>query len=261
MICKNCGIDVPEGNTHCYNCGAPVTEAPTAPAAPVAPGCVYCGAPLAEGSVFCTNCGQMQPTSDTPVSPVAPAEKKPFPMKLLLMAGGGLVLIIALIIVLVSCGGNSPEAVAEEFVACAIDCDIEGMFDLVPPAVLEWAEEEEDMDIDELIEDFEDEISNSERDRMAAMSIEEVGEADQLKKSKIKSLQKQYDEMDIEIEDAVEVEVTLTIDEDYYLDELGMAMDYLDDDYLEELLTQTMTITLIQVDGDWYVEMSSLDIF
>ena len=217
-----------------FAAAAPVYEPP---AAPVAPTCIHCGAPIAVGSAFCTTCGRPQ----TGGTPSTPKEKKPFPMKLVLLGAGVLALILTLVIILVSCGGNNPEAVAEEFVSCMFDGDMVGVMELMPEEVLDFIAEEEDMDVDEMIEEMEDEMADAMDMVDMEYTIEEVGEAEYYKKKDLKKLRENYEDMDIEIEDAAEVEVTLL------MEAYGMEM------------PQSMTVVVIQVDGDWYIDMSSVE--
>ena len=62
--CAKCGRPLSPGAKFCFNCGSPVTAAPSmgvAPAGPVGapagPRCAGCGAPLSEGAKFCRTCG------------------------------------------------------------------------------------------------------------------------------------------------------------------------------------------------------------
>lgn len=164
-------------------------------------------------------------------------------MKLVLLGAGVLALIVALIVILASCGGNSPEDVAEEFVTCMFDGDFEGALGLMPDEVLDFITEEEEMDMDEIIEEMEDEMSNAMDMADIDFTVEKVSEAEYFKKKDLKNLREEYEDINIEIEDAAEVKVTILME--------AYSME----------VPQTMTVVTILVDGDWYVDMSSVDMF
>lgn len=48
-ICKNCGMNIPDGSAFCPNCGSPAEQK--------AEKCPFCGAPITPDSEFCGNCG------------------------------------------------------------------------------------------------------------------------------------------------------------------------------------------------------------
>ncbi len=58
LICKECGVELPEGTTVCPECGSPLdTDVPIPPAVPKVQYCTKCGTQLAENQSFCPNCG------------------------------------------------------------------------------------------------------------------------------------------------------------------------------------------------------------
>ena len=93
MKCTNCGAELPEGSTVCFECGAP-QQAPSttttqnttfqSPAtnvnAPQKSKCHNCGAALPEGATVCFECGSPQNvvrTNNGTVTTQAPATGKP----------------------------------------------------------------------------------------------------------------------------------------------------------------------------------------
>ena len=77
MKCTNCGAELPEGSTVCFECGAP-QQSPAATPTPdttaqnstpvnTAPTvkCINCGAEIAEGSTVCFECGAPQNVAKT----------------------------------------------------------------------------------------------------------------------------------------------------------------------------------------------------
>lgn len=256
MICNNCGTNVPDGSANCHYCGAPMPVAPVAEPAPQAMVCPNCGAPLAEGSAFCTSCGYSLAAAPAPEAPKAPKapkgdklaflDKLPFPRKYTLIGAAGLVtLIVVLIIVLVSCGGNSPEAVAEAYVEAMFDADAEAMLDLLPEEIFEDVDDDE---LDEIIE-------NGDKALKSALKMYEIGygddwdysieikNVDACSKSDRKSLQKKYDKnYGLDVEEASEVEVEIEIDGEKRRDTI------------EE------TVTVVCIDGDWYLDVDEMDL-
>ena len=91
MKCVNCGAELPDGSTVCFECGAPqnapapAQETPVTPAPAPAPAqekkkCTSCGAELPDGATVCFECGAPQNVAAAPAGnaqrPVAPVYAK-----------------------------------------------------------------------------------------------------------------------------------------------------------------------------------------
>ena len=113
--------------------------------------CGKCGNNVPDGAVVCPACGA--PTGAAP----APGAKKP--NKNLIAGIVGVVVVIALVIVLISsCGGGSPESMAEDFVDAMFSGNGEDVWDAVNmDAYLDLAIEADVIDEDEA-DDIKDEF-------------------------------------------------------------------------------------------------------
>lgn len=173
-----------------------------------------------------------------------------------------LLLSLLMLVSLVACGdkddsddegGSSktakPEAVVEKFMDCLIDADAKGMFDLVPDAVLEYAMEQDDMsksDFDDQVGELSDMLQES-YDYVEEMTGEklkmsyEITDSYEMDEDEVADLQEDYDDADVEIEEAKVFEVDFTME------------------VAGEEQTQSLEIVVIKVDGKWYVEMGSLE--
>ena len=113
--------------------------------------CGKCGNNVPDGAVVCPACGA--PTGAAP----APGAKKP--NKNLIAGIVGVVVVIALVIVLISsCGGGSPESMAEDFVDAMFSGNGEDVWDAVNmDAYLDLSVESGEIDEDEA-DDVKDEL-------------------------------------------------------------------------------------------------------
>ena len=113
--------------------------------------CGKCGNNVPDGAVVCPACGA--PTVAAP----APGAKKP--NKNLIAGIVGVVAVIALVIVLISsCGGGSPESMAEDFIDAMFSGNGEDVWDAVNmDAYLDLSIESGELDEDE-VDDVKDEL-------------------------------------------------------------------------------------------------------
>ena len=206
--------------------------------------CGKCGNNVPDGAVFCPACGA--PTG------AAPGAKKP--NKNLIAGIVGVVAVIALVIVLISsCGGGSPESMAEDYFDAIFSGNGEDVWDAVNmDAYLdllvesgEIDEDEADDEKDEAIESF-DSICERVQD-----SCEEQYGKDwdyELEGTKVRDLKNSDlrnfenfingDDSDFEVTEgvAVTVKVTFTGDKDYDFEKY--------------------TIDFYKVDGEWIMDTS-----
>ena len=208
--------------------------------------CGKCGNNVPDGAVVCPACGA--PTVAAP----APGAKKP--NKNLIAGIVGVVVVIALVIVLISsCGGGSPESMAEDYFDAIFSGNGEDVWDAVNmDAYLdllvesgEIDEDEADDEKDEAIESF-DSICERVQD-----SCEEQYGKDwdyELEGTKVRDLKNSDlrnfenfingDDSDFEVTEgvAVTVKVTFTGDKDYDFEKY--------------------TIDFYKVDGEWIMDTS-----
>ena len=211
--------------------------------------CGKCGNNIPDGAVVCPACGA--PTG------AAPGAKKP--NKNLIAGIVGVVVVIALVIVLISsCGGGSPESMAEDLADAIFSGSGEDVWDAVNmDAYLDLLVESGMLDEDEA-DDAKDDIIG-ELDNMCEQRQDscekrfgkdwdyevEVTKVKDLKNSDLRSFENMIngDDSDLEVTEgvAVTVKVTVTGDED--------------DDF------EKYTIEFYKVDGEWITYPSTLYIF
>ena len=210
--------------------------------------CGKCGNNVPDGAVVCPACGA--PTGAAP----APGAKKP--NKNLIAGIVGVVVVIALVIVLISsCGGGSPESMAEDYVDALYGGNCEDLWDAVNmDAVLDILVEsgmldEDDADDykDDTIESY-DQLCEYYQDRCEEAygrdwSYEiEVTKVKDLKNSDLRSFENMIngDDSDFEVTEGVAVTVKVTFTGDK------------DDDF------EKYTIEFYKVDGEWIMNPKSL---
>lgn len=169
---------------------------------------------------------------------------------------------------LTGCGGSSgggdgagaaaeetaaPEEVAEQFVQALFDGDGETMWNLMSPEMQEASLEQEDMTEEEAI----DELSSMGGGSLAYLEdyvdgyeVTEQGSTD-LDEDEIADLVDTYDSMydiqiDVQAAKEVDLEITIVLNED--------GQELVGDEMTEDDLTTEMSLVVVQIDGQWYVE-------
>ena len=210
--------------------------------------CGKCGNNVPDGAVVCPACGA--PTGAAP----APGAKKP--NKNLIAGIVGVVVVIALVIVLISsCGGGSPESMAEDYFDALFSGTGEDMWDAVNmdafmDLLIEAGEiDEDDADFlkdyeiesnDQLCEWYQDACEEAYgRDWSYEIEVTKVKD---LKNSDLRSFENfiNSDDSDFEVTEGVAVTVKVTFTGDK------------DDDF------EKYTIEFYKVDGEWIMNPKSL---
>ena len=210
--------------------------------------CGKCGNNVPDGAVVCPACGA--PTVAAP----APGAKKP--NKNLIAGIVGVVVVIALVIVLISsCGGGSPESMAEDYFDALFSGTGEDMWDAVNmdafmDLLIEAGEiDEDDADFlkdyeiesnDQLCEWYQDACEEAYgRDWSYEIEVTKVKD---LKNSDLRSFENMIngDDSDFEVTEGVAVTVKVTFTGDK------------DDDF------EKYTIEFYKVDGEWIMNPKSL---
>lgn len=203
--------------------------------------CGKCGNNVPDGAVVCPACGA--PTGAAP----APGAKKP--NKNLIAGIVGVVVVIALVIVLISsCGGGSPESMAEDYYDALYSGSGEDMWDAVNmDACLDLLVESGKLDEDE-VDDYKDDMIESydqlcERYQDACEEQYgkdwdyevEVTKVKDLKNSDLRSFENiiNGDDSDFEVTEGVSVSLKISFSGD-------------DDDGFERF-----TLEFYKVDGEW----------
>lgn len=152
---------------------------------------------------------------------------------------------------------RGPEETAEQFVQALFDGDGETMWSLLAPEMRNVSMEQEDMTEEEAIDELsgmaDGQLSMYE-DYIDDIKVSETGSTD-LDEDEIADLEETYDSrydmtLDIEEGKTVDLEVTLVP-----TDEL---MDMAGDDVDESDLTSEMSINVLLIDGEWYVEPTGI---
>ena len=210
--------------------------------------CGKCGNNVPDGAVVCPACGA--PTGAAP----APGAKKP--NKNLIAGIVGVVVVIALVIVLISsCGGGSPESMAEDYFDALFSGTGEDMWDAVNmdafmDLLIEAGEIDED-DADDAKDDIIGELDNMCEQRQDSCEKRfgkdwdyevEVTKVKDLKNSDLRSFENfiNGDDTDFEVTEGVAVTVKVTFTGDK------------DDDF------EKYTIEFYKVDGEWIMNPKSL---
>lgn len=209
--------------------------------------CGKCGNNVPDGAVVCPACGA--PTVAAP----APGAKKP--NKNLIAGIVGVVVVIALVIVLISsCGGGSPESMAEDLADAIFSGSGEDVWDAINmDAYLDILVESGMLDEDEA-DDYKDDII-IELDNMCESSQDgfvllfgkdwdyevEVTKVKDLKNSDLRSFENSIngDDSDLEVTDGVSVSLKVSVSGD-------------DDD-----VVLRPTFEFYKVDGEWIINPSS----
>ena len=210
--------------------------------------CGKCGNNVPDGAVVCPACGA--PTVAAP----APGAKKP--NKNLIAGIVGVVVVIALVIVLISsCGGGSPESMAEDFIDAMFSGNGEDVWDAVNMgAYLDLSIESGELDEDE-VDDVKDELIDDldstcewlqdgcEEQYGKDWDYEvEVTKVKDLKNSDLRSFENSIngDDSDFEVTEGVAVSLKVSVSGD-------------DDN---EVLRPVFEF--YKVDGEWIMDPSSL---
>ena len=210
--------------------------------------CGKCGNNVPDGAVVCPACGA--PTGAAP----APGAKKP--NKNLIAGIVGVVVVIALVIVLISsCGGGSPESMAEDLVDAVFSGSGEDVWDAVNmDAYLDLSiesgeiDEDEADDVKDMLIDELDSTCESLQDRCEEQYGKdwdyevEVTKVKDLKNSDLRSFENfiNSDDSDFEVTEGVAVTVKFTVTGDK-------------DDGFEKF-----TIDFYKVDGEWIANPDSI---
>ena len=210
--------------------------------------CGKCGNNVPDGAVVCPACGA--PTGAAP----APGAKKP--NKNLIAGIVGVVAVIALVIVLISsCGGGSPESMAEDFVDAMFSGSGEDVWDAVNmDAYLDLSIESGEIDEDEA-DDVKDELIDEIDSTCESLQDGceeqygkdwdyevEVTKVKDLKNSDLRSFENSIngDDSDLEVTDGVSVSLKVSVSGD-------------DDD-----VVLRPTFEFYKVDGEWIMDPSGM---
>lgn len=266
MFCPKCGSEMPDGSKFCGKCGAQIAAVPGqgASGAPGMPGASSTG----------PSQGAPQAPQGAPVAPGAPGASgtaAPRSKKGLIIGIVAAVAVVAVVIFGVTqcIGGNahsSAEAVAESvessfnslvndgFTSEAAATYADDMLNLMPPSAVNYALDEQGVTRDELLDELGSSFAFGEYVGSMLDKIDfdiTVTVGDSLSESTISSLNSTFEEAGLSIEatNGYELDVTMrmTLKEDYSGSPAGTSH------------SETLSgLTVIQVDGSWYLWWGSM---
>ncbi len=221
--------------------------------------CKKCGTELKEGAKFCPKCGtpvsaetgtqtQEQPAGVQP-QPAADLAGAKAGKKIPYVAIGALVIVIIAVVLFVrSCAGGGYEQPIKNLVKGIENKNGNQILSVFSDEMLEIMEQESGYDRDEMAEMMEDmfnydigDVSISDVDYKMDYEIKDTLD---LSAREIKNIEDELsdDGLDIDIKEGKEVELTLTIS----IDSLGFEQE------------EDMTLEVIKVGGDWYINPLSM---
>ena len=220
-------------------------QAPQQPYAPVQPQQAPYQAPVAP---------QQAPYQAPYQAPVAPQQAPALPQankgksKLPLLIG--VVAVVALVAVVISLiGGGGYKKAVENTLDAWFYYETDNVKDLLPDAVWEMYAEDEDMDVDELVDEYIDNIEDekAEAEEFGISVSYEIGEYEKMDSDDL-------DDLKEEIADCYDC-----IDEDdignkAYTVEINYEVSYEEWDETEE---EDMEVCVVKINGDWYVVSES----
>lgn len=228
MFCRNCGTQLKEGAKFCPKCGTPVN--------------LTAGNGVNGGGVPSEKRGVGTQTTYHYQSSAAKKESRiPF-----FLIGVIVILVVAVVIIFRACSDGGYKKVIKTYIEGNQELDAEKMLSVFPPQILD-AIEDEGYDREEIAEQFEQTITKS-LDTLGAdddFSLDyKIEDETNLSKSMIENIEEEFadEDVNISITDGKSVDLTWTIS----FDDLGINHE------------QNMTVEVIKVDGDWYMNPFSL---
>lgn len=207
--------------------------------------CGKCGAQNADQAVFCKNCGsqlQAGQVSSSVVSDVCVNKKN---QKIGVIAVAAIV-VAAIIVAIVLFGGRSYKKTVNSFFDATFEADAEKIVDLMPKGVIDYALEEADMDMDDMVdmiqEELEDQIDSLNNYLGDDWSVShKILSVEDVSAKKLRDIQENYEEeMDTKVSAAKNVEVEMTVK--------GTDLE----------TSNTMEISVVKVGRSWYLDIATL---
>lgn len=210
--------------------------------------CGKCGAQNADDADFCANSGaklkKSAPTTATTVSVPNQNDKN----RKVGMIAVAIAAVIVVILGVFLFGGRSYKVTVEKYVDASMDANAKAIVDLIPKKVMDYALEQDgydSSDLDDLISDLDEQL----QDQMDSIdsylgegwkvSYEILSEED-IKGDDLKDIKDAYEDADVEVSAAKNVEVELTVTAD------------------ETESSNSLDISLVKIGRSWYLDMMSM---
>lgn len=210
--------------------------------------CGKCGTKNQDNAEFCTNCGtKLNKNIKTNATIVSLPSQNDKNRKVGIIAVAVAVVVIIILGIFLF-GGRSYKATIQKYVNATFDADAEEMFNLVPEDMIDYMLEESGYDhsdlndvIDELNEDLEDQIDSLDSYLGEGWEVDyEILYAGDLKGDDLDDIKDSYEDINVKVSAAKEVEVEITVMAD------------------ETESSNSRDIYLIKIGRSWYLDGMSM---
>lgn len=210
--------------------------------------CGKCGAKNEDHVAFCANCGaKLNGASSTPTVTLSTPAQNHQNRKVGMIA----VAVVAIAVVLLGVflfGGRSYKSTVEKYIDYQFDGNAEGIINLMPDKMLDYAMEQDGYapsDLDEAIADMNDELQDQ-LDTLDSYFEEgwdisyKITDTEDVKGDDLDGIKNSYADADVKVSAAKSVEVELTITSG------------------ETESSNSMYIDLVKVGRSWYLDVASM---
>lgn len=206
--------------------------------------CGKCGAENQDNAEFCSNCGaKLNKVVKPNTAAVSLPDKnnKNRKVGIIAVAAAAVVIIILGIFLF---GGRSYKATIKKYINATFDADGEELFSLIPDKMVDYMLEQDGYDRRDL-DDIYDQIDDELEDQIDSLDSYlgegwkadyEILFAEDIKGSELDDIKDSYEDADVKVSAAKEVEVEFTV-----------MMD-------ETEITNSMDVSLIKVGRSWYLD-------
>jgi len=220
--------------------------------------CGKCGTQIPDGAGFCPSCGNATgaqtaaANNTTQVVTEAPKKKVSTNTIIGIVAVAAVVVALAIILISIFAGGSagsgSPEAAVENYVEATFDFDIDKLLECIHEDIVNrTADEEYDGDVDALKEELQEVLDMSKGMMGDAEFDYDIIDSTDIKGDDLDELTEDFkDEFDLKISAAAEVEFEVSIKGEMFGEEINE--------------TEEATITVVKIDGKWYIHPDDFDI-
>ena len=207
--------------------------------------CGKCGAENQDNAEFCTNCGtKLNKGVKTNTVAVSLPNKNNKDRKVGMIAVAAAAIIIIILGIFLF-GGRSYKATIKKYVNATFDADAAELFSLIPKNMVDYMLEEDGYDRGDL-DDLFDQINDELEDQMDSLDSYlgegwkadyEILFAEDIKGGDLDDIKDSYEDADVKVSAAKEVEVEITV----MLDETEIS--------------NSMDVSLIKVGRSWYLDV------
>lgn len=210
--------------------------------------CGKCGTQNPDEAEFCKGCGARLKSSSEIYRTMAVNPSENVRYRKIGMVTVGILAVVILVIVFGLFGGRSYKSTINRYVKATYDGDAKAIVDLIPNKVVDYAMEEEGYDKDDLNE-FIEEGEETLKDQMDSLDsylgenwklTHKIVDTVDISEDDLDDLKDDYQEMDVKISAAKELEIELTIQG------------------AETEASNSITVNVIKVGRSWYLDVLSM---